>query len=252
MANNRIMDFGHIAFEQETLPALDTLPGDAYVVSIGRSILDAAQAARIPLHSHESNYVNCIAVGTACSGTLPNWRATSIKSGMIVLPAIDTPTAVQKVVEATANVLHANNFSRQHPGDLLVLSIHWGLNWAYREQSDAEAQAFRREYSHCVMDEPGVDLIYGHSSHHIRGMELYRHKLIIYGAGDLVNDYEGFANRGDEAYCTLAGTVEVMTFLFNFTLKINGPVRQVDQFLCSLRKMKTLAPVFSHTVARPK
>ncbi|KAF4318412.1 hypothetical protein JM18_006472 [Phytophthora kernoviae] len=141
MANNRIMNFGHIAFDQETLPARDTLPGDAYVVSIGRSILDAAQTARIPLYSHESNYVNCIAV---------------------------------------------------------------------------EAQAFRREYSHCAMDEPGVDLICGHSSHHIRGMELYRHKLIIYEAGDLVNDYKGFANRGDEAYCTLGAL-----FLFHLNV-LNG------------------------------
>ncbi|KAH7465847.1 hypothetical protein PRIC1_014627 [Phytophthora ramorum] len=53
------------------------------------------------------------------------------------------------------------------------------------------------------MDELGVDQVYGHSSHHIRGMELYRRKLVIYGTGDLVNDYEGFTNRDDAAYNTL-------------------------------------------------
>ena len=41
------------------------------------------------------------------------------------------------------------------------------------------------------IDECAVDMIYGHSSHHVRGMEHYKGKLIIYGAGDLYNDYEG-------------------------------------------------------------
>lgn len=54
--------------------------------------------------------------------------------------------------------------------------------------------------AHRLVDELGVDLVYGHSSHHIRGLELYHGKLILYGAGDLINDYEGFSNAGDEAY----------------------------------------------------
>lgn len=33
--------------------------------------------------------------------------------------------------------------------------------------------------------------MHGHSSHHVKGAELYKGKLIIYGAGDLINDYEG-------------------------------------------------------------
>lgn len=199
MANNHAMDFGHVAFEQETLPALDSLPGDGHIVGIGDSISSAAEATSIAL-PQPNRRLKCIAVSTVCSGTPPSWRATATKPGMIVLPALDEPTAVQKAVEATASVLQANSISCSHQDDLVVLSIHWGPNWAYREAGDVEAQTFRREYAHRVIDELGVDLIYGHSSHHIRGMELYRGKLIIYGAGDLVNDYEGFANRGDEAY----------------------------------------------------
>lgn len=201
MANNHAMDFGHVAFEQETLPALDSLPGDGHVIGIGDSIWSAAEATRIAL-PQGNRHVKCVALSTVCSGTPPSWSATTTKPGMVVLPALDEPTAVQKAVEATACVLQANSISCSQ-NDLVVLSIHWGPNWAYREPGDAEAQTFRREYAHRVIDELGVDLIYGHSSHHIRGMELYRGKLIIYGAGDLVNDYEGFANRGDEAYNTL-------------------------------------------------
>jgi poly-gamma-glutamate capsule biosynthesis protein CapA/YwtB (metallophosphatase superfamily) len=200
MANNHALDFGRLAFEQETLPAFDTLPGDAHVVGVGASILQAAKAARVDLRGRS---LYCIAVSTVCSGTPPSWRATSTLPGMIVLPALVSPSAVQKAIEATTSVLHANNLSWPHTRDLLVLSIHWGPNWAYKDPEDAQAQGFRREFAHRAMDELGVDLIYGHSSHHIRGMETYRGKLVIYGAGDLVNDYEGFTNRDDAAYNTL-------------------------------------------------
>jgi poly-gamma-glutamate capsule biosynthesis protein CapA/YwtB (metallophosphatase superfamily) len=37
----------------------------------------------------------------------------------------------------------------------------------------------------------GVDLIHGHSSHHPRPIEVYRGKLVLYGCGDCIDDYEG-------------------------------------------------------------
>lgn len=45
------------------------------------------------------------------------------------------------------------------------------------------------------MEEAGVDLVHGHSSHHFQGIEVYRGKLILYGCGDLLNDYEGIAGH---------------------------------------------------------
>jgi poly-gamma-glutamate synthesis protein (capsule biosynthesis protein) len=36
-----------------------------------------------------------------------------------------------------------------------------------------------------------VDIIHGHSSHHVKGIEVYKEKPIIYGLGDFLNDYEG-------------------------------------------------------------
>ncbi|KAG3088498.1 hypothetical protein PI124_g15323 [Phytophthora idaei] len=196
----------------------------AQVVGIGTSILEAAKAARIELPSHKGRHVNCIAVSTVCSGTPPSWRATSTQSGMVVLPAIESSTAVQKGVEATASVLHANDLKWPHRGDLLVLSIHWGPNWAYREHDDTQEQTFRREYAHRVIDELGVDLVYGHSSHHIRGMELYRGKLIVYGAGDLVNDYEVYNTLGalffvDVNGGTLSQLCLVPTFMNRLSLQ---------------------------------
>ena len=44
-------------------------------------------------------------------------------------------------------------------------------------------------------------MVHGHSSHHVKAIEVYRGKLILYGCGDFLNDYEGIggyeAFRGD-------------------------------------------------------
>jgi poly-gamma-glutamate capsule biosynthesis protein CapA/YwtB (metallophosphatase superfamily) len=37
----------------------------------------------------------------------------------------------------------------------------------------------------------GVDLVHGHSSHHPRPVEVFRGKLVLYGCGDCIDDYEG-------------------------------------------------------------
>ena len=82
----------------------------------------------------------------------------------------------------------------KRPGDLVVVSIHWGGNWGYAIPS-AHVQ-----FAHWLVD-GGVDLVHGHSSHHPRGIEVYADRLILYGCGDCINDYERIAGyeqfRGD-------------------------------------------------------
>mmetsp|Transcript_21532 Transcript_21532/g.54512 ORF Transcript_21532/g.54512 Transcript_21532/m.54512 type:complete len:95 (-) Transcript_21532:555-839(-) len=77
---------------------------------------------------------------------------------------------------------------------LLIVGIHWGPNWAYR---NGDEQEYRRQLAHRLVDRLGGDLICGHSSHHMHGLEVHKGKLIIYGAGDLINDYESIAHPGD-------------------------------------------------------
>lgn len=46
-----------------------------------------------------------------------------------------------------------------------------------------------------------MDVVHGHSSHHVKGIEIHRGRLILYGCGDFFNDYEGIGGyesfRGD-------------------------------------------------------
>ncbi len=75
--------------------------------------------------------------------------------------------------------------SLKHPRDFVIASIHWGGNWGYTVPFE------QIEFSHNLIDYAGVDIVYGHSSHHVKGIEVYRGKLVLYGCGDFLDDYEG-------------------------------------------------------------
>jgi len=76
----------------------------------------------------------------------------------------------------------------REPGDLTVVSLHWGSNWGYEVGRDQVA------FAHRLID-GGVGLVHGHSSHHPRPIEVYRGRLILYGCGDFIDDYEGIAGH---------------------------------------------------------
>src|SRR5207249_9246220 len=96
--------------------------------------------------------------------------------------------------EATASRI-ANGMRQFHrPGDLLVASIHLGGNWGYDIPLEQIAFAHR-------LIEEGVSIVHGHSSHHIKAIEVFKSRLILYGCGDFLTDYEGITGyevfRGD-------------------------------------------------------
>lgn len=78
--------------------------------------------------------------------------------------------------------------------DLLIVSAHWGGNWGYKPPKEHKAIA------HALIDR-GTDLVFGHSSHVFRGIEIYKNRPIIYSAGDFVDDYAvNEIERNDESF----------------------------------------------------
>eukprot|EP00899_Mesostigma_viride_P028783 jgi/Mesvir1/908/Mv17470-RA.1 len=67
--------------------------------------------------------------------------------------------------------------------DMVVVSCHWGPNYSWRPSSEIVKLA------HALVDAGVADLIHGHSSHHVQGIEIYKGKPILYGCGDFVDDY---------------------------------------------------------------
>ena len=83
-----------------------------------------------------------------------------------------------------------------------MVSLHWGPNWGYSVSDE------QRRFAHGLIDACGIDIVHGHSSHHAKGIEVYRHKPIVYGCGDFINDYEGIT--GHEQY---RGDLSLMYFV---------------------------------------
>jgi len=83
----------------------------------------------------------------------------------------------------------------RRPGDVVVVSLHWGGNWGFGIPDE------QRRFARALVDRAGVDVVHGHSSHHVKGIEVHRDRLLLYGCGDFLNDYEGIGSleafRGD-------------------------------------------------------
>jgi poly-gamma-glutamate synthesis protein (capsule biosynthesis protein) len=123
-----------------------------------------------------------VSCGTASAGIPPSWAAAPDRPGVSRLADLSAATAGDVIGQVQA---------ARRPGDLAVVSLHWGSNWGYRVGADQVRFARR-------LVDGGVDLVHGHSSHHPRPIEVYRGKLILYGCGDLIDDYEGIT--GHRAY----------------------------------------------------
>jgi len=178
LANNHVLDWGRPGLA-ETLATLR----QAGIRSAGAgSDLGGAQAPAVcPIPG--KGRVLVFAFGERYSGIATDWLATQTQAGIDLLPDLSRTT-----VDAIAARVRAV----KKPGDIVVASIHWGGNWGY------EIPAAHRRFAQGLIDHAAIDVIHGHSSHHFKGIEVYRDRLILYGCGDFLNDYEGIG--GNEAY----------------------------------------------------
>lgn len=178
LANNHVLDWGHAGLE-ETLITLDKA-GLKYT-GAGHT-LDKAQAPAIMAVPGKGRVV-VLSFGLVTSGIGSDWGATADSSGVNLLPNLSDDT-VRNIADQVQRVKQA--------GDIVVASIHWGGNWGYNIGDD------QRQFAHALIDSAGIDVVHGHSSHHVKGIEVYKDRPIIYGCGDFLNDYEGIS--GHEAF----------------------------------------------------
>ena len=181
LGNNHVLDWGYRGLA-ETLATLERagLAG----VGAGQDVIAARRPAAFA--RPEGSQVIVFSLGLPTSGIPLAWRATAFKPGVNLLTQLSE--------EAIANIAQVVAAYRQ-AGSVVVASIHWGSNWGY------DIPAIEQELAHRLIDAAGVDVVHGHSSHHVKGIEVYRERLILYGCGDLLTDYEGIAGhetfRGD-------------------------------------------------------
>jgi len=179
LANNHVLDWGHGGLAE----TLATLQG-AGIRTAGAGHDETGAAAPAVIDVPGKGRVLVYACGMESSGVPREWAAAKRRAGVHFLSDLSAKSA-----DAVAQQVRR----AKRAGDIAVFSIHWGGNWDYdipREQ---------RDFAHRLIDDAGVDLVHGHSSHHVKGIEIYCGKLILYGCGDFLNDYEGITG-GHQAY----------------------------------------------------
>ena len=171
LANNHVIDWGYAGLE-DTLDAL--AKAGIGTAGAGRNDGEAAKPSVIDIAGRGRAVV--IGLGTPSSGIPRSWAASPDRAGVNLVGDLSRRAA-------TAIARKLGEIRR--PGDVVVASIHWGGNWGY---TIPEAHV---RFAHALIDEAKVDVVHGHSSHHPRAIEIYNGRLVLYGCGDFLNDYEG-------------------------------------------------------------
>jgi poly-gamma-glutamate capsule biosynthesis protein CapA/YwtB (metallophosphatase superfamily) len=176
LANNHVLDWGKRGLE-ETLDVLEA----AHIpyAGAGRSFQEATAPARIALPA--GRRVLVFGFGFESSGIPPAWSAEHGQGVNFIADA--TSEAISRVAKRVESLAL--------PDDICLASIHWGGNWGYTI-SPAE-----RAFAHDLIDIAGFHLVHGHSSHHVKAIEVYHDRLILYGCGDFLTDYEGIAGHDE-------------------------------------------------------
>jgi hypothetical protein len=165
LANNHVLDWGVQGMHETVLTLEDA--GIAFA-GAGRTREEAERPARLLLGEGGEYVVHCYSFSDHPS----DWK------GIEGFNFIDYSASSRERIKKT----FTRGDDREKPA-LKVVSLHCGPN--YRWHPDEELI----ELTRFLIDECGVDLIVGHSSHHIQGVQVYKGRLVVYGCGDFVDDY---------------------------------------------------------------
>jgi len=177
LANNHVLDWGRAGL-LDTLATLRRLrikasgAGGDLATASSPAVFEVAGKGRVLVFSYAS----------VTSGTPTDWAATPDVPGVNLLPEFSEAGAALACEQITRV---------RQPDDVVVVSIHWGPNWGH------DVPGWQRRFAHTLIDKAEVSIVYGHSSHHAKAMEIYRDRLILYGCGDFLNDYEGIEGHDE-------------------------------------------------------
>jgi poly-gamma-glutamate capsule biosynthesis protein CapA/YwtB (metallophosphatase superfamily) len=184
VANNHTLDF-----EYDAMLEMVSLLDRAGIRHAGAGV-NLADGTRPVICNVKGTSIGLIAF----TDNEPEWEAGAQRPGLFYL-LID-------LTDERAKLLLATVHQTRKLADLAIVSAHWGSNWGY------EPLAAHVRFAHALID-AGADIIFGHSGHVFQGVELYKHRSIIYCTGNFIDDYAvDEVVRNDES--------------FVFTLEMNG------------------------------
>jgi poly-gamma-glutamate capsule biosynthesis protein CapA/YwtB (metallophosphatase superfamily) len=170
-----VLDWGRTGL-LETLTTLEHLG----IKTAGAGRTDEEAAAPAVLEIPDKGRVLVFSLASMTAGVPAGWAATRRCSGVNLLPDLSVTTA-EVVADRIARL--------RRPDDVVVVSIHWGPNWGYEIPDE------QQRFAHALIDNGAASVVHGHSSHHPKAIKVHRNRLVLYGCGDFLNDYEGIEGR---------------------------------------------------------
>lgn len=176
LANNHALDFGYDALE-DTVRILS----EARILHAG-----GGPNARIAQYAPRIDIAGLKVGFVAFTDNMPVWEATADKAGVYFVPVDLHDPRMQQLLRKLRAI--------RDEVDLLIISAHWGPNWGY------DPPAEHRVAGHAFIDH-GADIVFGHSAHICRGIEIYKRRPILYSTGDFIDDYAiDPAERNDRSF----------------------------------------------------
>jgi poly-gamma-glutamate capsule biosynthesis protein CapA/YwtB (metallophosphatase superfamily) len=164
LANNHTLDFNHRGMV-EMLKLLDGAP-------IGHSGAGLNREEAVQLTISE---VRGVRIGfLSFTDNEPAWDAGEEHPGIFYV-------SVERHDERTAELLNKVHQAKSQ-ADVLIVAAHWGGNWG------AHPPVQHTTLAHALI-QAGANVIFGHSAHVCRGVEVFEGGLVLYSTGDFVDDY---------------------------------------------------------------
>ncbi len=176
LANNHVLDYGEPGL-RETLRNLDA--AGVRHAGAGLAAEEAQRPAWLSLDGLRLAFL-------AATDNQPEWEATPSQPGVFYTPIDPADERFQQLISLVRQA--------KVEADLVVVSLHWGPNWGYQPLPEHPPAAH-------LLVESGADIVFGHSPHIFRGIEIYRGRPILYSCGDFVDDYAvDQVERNDESF----------------------------------------------------
>ncbi|MFK7970963.1 MAG: CapA family protein [Bacteroidia bacterium] len=145
--------------------------------------------------------------GISCAGLLTHptaqFEQEGVKYGFIAFAPNSGTLNVRDIPDATARVRKL-----AAEVDIVIVSFHGGAEGTQAEHVPRKTETYYGEnrgnvykFAHAMID-AGADIIWGHGPHVVRGIELYKDRLITYSLGNFCT-YARFSLRGVKAYAPI-------------------------------------------------
>ena len=186
MASNHTMDWGRDAI----LDSIERMRRDGIqTIGAGKNIDEARQPAIVECDGTRIAFLGY------CSVAPKGYYAAPRRAGVAPMRAIthfepleeDQPGTPAKIMtwplQRDLDAL-VQDVERVRPDvDIVAVSLHWGVHHIRGLIAD-----YQPVVAHAAID-AGADIIIGHHPHVLKGIEVYRGKVILYSIGDFARDY---------------------------------------------------------------